>query len=318
VTEPTRVADAKALPASQEWADGQAPARPRGLALRAANLAPVDLVVAAYLAFTSVILLLHPRQIPGTGWLLVLRAVIAVVLLACSSDRFPARLRWLHDFLPIALTPLFYEEIGHLNRAFTAGFHDNLVVGWEQAVFGGQPSITLRRMLPQVWLSEYLHFAYFSYYFLGPSMALLLYLQRRRAEFRVFMGTLGTSFFSCMTAFIFFPVQGPFHHFTPPEPGLMGPVMPHVVHWVLRGGSSLGSAFPSSHVAVSMTVLLLAWRFSRPAFWVFLALVPALAVGAVYGGFHYAIDALAGFGLALVVCNVVPGLLTPRPGSRTP
>ncbi|MBI5838154.1 MAG: phosphatase PAP2 family protein [Candidatus Eisenbacteria bacterium] len=285
-------------------------------AFAVSHLEPADIAVGVYVLFTTAVLTIHPHSVPGAGLSLALRALVLALLALLATGRFPVRLQWLRDFYPILLTPFFYEEIGHLNRAFTVGFHDAMVVGWEHAVFGGQPSVTLRQVFPQVWLSEYLHLAYLSYYFLAPALALVLYLSRRRAEFRVYMGTMSVSFFLCMTIFIFFPVTGPFHYFVPPLPGAVGRWLPHVVHWVLRGGSSLGSAFPSSHVAVSMTVLFMAWRYSRTTFWVLLALVPALSVGAVYGGFHYAIDAVAGLALAMFVYAVVPGILERRGGMR--
>ena len=88
--------------------------------------------------------------------------------------------------------------------------------------------------------------------------------------------------------------------------------MPPLVHWVLRHGSSVGTAFPSSHVAVAVTVLLLARNYGRTAFLCLLALVPGLAVGAVYGGFHYAVDTVAGTLLALIVWRLVPGWIASR------
>jgi membrane-associated phospholipid phosphatase len=70
------------------------------------------------------------------------------------------------------------------------------------------------------------------------------------------------------------------------------------VERILRAGSSRGTAFPSSHVAVSVAQTLALWQLARG---VAPALAPAttvatvlLAAGAVYGGFHYAVDVLAG------------------------
>ncbi|HVP37908.1 MAG TPA: phosphatase PAP2 family protein [Candidatus Saccharimonadales bacterium] len=307
--DPSRIVEAKTLGASEPWPAEVGAVRAHGRALSLANLNPADRAMAAYAALTAGIVLARIHYVPGAAGLLALRAGLAVALLGCATGRVPAWLRWLREFYPVLLAPVFYEEIGHLNRAFTAGFFDARVIAWEQALFGGQPSITLRQQFPQVWLSEYLHLAYLSYYVLAPAVALLLYLQRRHRDLEIFLGTVSVTFFACMSAFIVFPVTGPFHRFTPPVPQTLGPVVPALVHWVLRGGSSLGSAFPSSHVAVSMSVLLLAARFSKPAFWVLLALVPALAVGAVYGGFHYAVDALAGLALALAVCWTLPPAL---------
>ncbi len=63
---------------------------------------------------------------------------------------------------------------------------------------------------------------------------------------------------------------------------------------MLLAGSAKGAAFPSSHVAGAVVIWLLAWKLSRGVFWAFAPVVPALILGTVYGGFHYAVDALAG------------------------
>ena len=106
--------------------------------------------------------------------------------------------------------------------------------------------------------------------------------------------------------------MGPFHYFEIPDPNLIEGLVAPYVHRMLHKGSSWGTAFPSSHVAYSVVIWLMAWRHQRFMFWVYLFLVPALTLGAVYGGFHYAIDALAGTILAVIIYQVTkrvfPGL----------
>jgi membrane-associated phospholipid phosphatase len=73
-----------------------------------------------------------------------------------------------------------------------------------------------------------------------------------------------------------------------------------VVHAILAGGSSWGTAFPSSHVAVSWVAALVLWREHRRAFWLAAPVAFGLALGTVYGQFHYAVDAVAGAGFGLL------------------
>jgi membrane-associated phospholipid phosphatase len=116
------------------------------------------------------------------------------------------------------------------------------------------------------------------------------------------------TFMTCYVLFIFFPVLGPFHYLDAPDPARLGYFFPRLTRFVLDHGSSRGSAFPSSHVAVAVAVLLQAWRHDRLVLTVLLFLVPAVAFGAVYGGYHYAIDAVAGLIVALLISRVGPGL----------
>jgi membrane-associated phospholipid phosphatase len=76
------------------------------------------------------------------------------------------------------------------------------------------------------------------------------------------------------------------------------------VHGILDGGAAWGTAFPSSHVAASVTAAVSAWWSWRGLGSVLLPASLLLTLGTVYGGFHYAVDAMAG---ALVAVAVLAG-----------
>jgi membrane-associated phospholipid phosphatase len=201
--------------------------------------------------------------------------------------------------------PLLYTELATLNSAVHGGrYFDEIIIGWEQAVFGGQPSRDWAVVLPSLPLSEAFHAAYLSYYFIIFIPPLLVFLRRGREEFRFAVFAIMLSFFAHYLFFIFFPVQGPRYLFAPPTGGIETGFFYQSAHAVLEAGSSQGAAFPSSHVGVSVTQTLVTLRLLP-------ALAPAvgiltlgLALGAVYGGFHYAIDALAGLLLGVVIFRV--------------
>jgi len=70
----------------------------------------------------------------------------------------------------------------------------------------------------------------------------------------------------------------------------------YLEHNVTLGGIS---AFPSMHNAQATLVALLAWRFGRLAGWVFTAYAVSIAIGSVWLGWHYAVDAYAGVAIAV-------------------
>ena len=83
-----------------------------------------------------------------------------------------------------------------------------------------------------------------------------------------------------------------------------GPIY-HLTHLVLLAGSR-GAAFPSSHVGVAFAQVVTTARF-QPRFAAFLApLALLLALGAVYGGYHYATDAICGLLLGGAAALVAP------------
>ncbi|MEO7085388.1 MAG: phosphatase PAP2 family protein [Gemmatimonadaceae bacterium] len=235
----------------------------------------------------------------GHTGLAMIHAAVAAVTGAVWRRRGPVATP-IGDLLPLVAFPLLYSEIPQLIRALGTTYHDALVQRWELAVFGTQVSTSLAAALPSLPLSELLHAGYLSYYLVIFVPPLLLYAKGERRGFEQTVAAVAIAYTLCWTIFIVFPVQGPRYLFAAP-PGIPNGPVRRVALWLLAYGSSRGAAFPSSHMAVSVVQTLMAWRWQRRVAWV-LALVAALiGVGAVYGGFHYGVDMLAGTGLAVVV-----------------
>lgn len=218
------------------------------------------------------------------------------------------------DLLPFLAFPLLYLEVPLLNQVLVEGFSDPLVVVWEARWFG-DPSRTLATRWPWPWLSEGLHLAYLAYYLLVAVPPLLLFLGQNGPGLRA-MGTGAVlAYVPALLVYPFLPVEGPRYGGAPPDVPA-GPVR-ELVLGILEAGSSQGTAFPSLHMAValamSLVLLLVRPRLGVPA----ILLTAAMGVGAVYGGFHYAVDLVAG-GCAGVVGGSVGGWLAWRSGGCTP
>lgn len=236
-----------------------------------------------------------------------LPAVQSVLSKASPKARRVART--LFDWAPLLLVPLLYKELAILNTAFHGGtYFDPLVIAWEQSIFGGQPSRGWAAAAPFLWLSEPLHAAYLSYYFIILVPPLLLFLRGARADFRAGVFALMLAFFTHYLFFIYFPVQGPRYLFPPPGGDLANGFFYQIAHRVLEAGSAQGAAFPSSHVGVSVAQTLIVARYLPRLTPVFALLTLGLALGAIYGGFHYATDAVAGLLLGTLAFTAAPRL----------
>ena len=265
------------------------------------RLWPQERLSAGYFGVTGVLVALFGRPF-SAWWPVLLLHVGLVALLVLVFPRLP---KWgwiqvLRDWAPVLGLTFIYAEIAILNHLFTTGDHDAVIQRAELALFGTQPSVTLRELLPWKPLSEYLHFGYIGYYALIPLLGGSLYLRRRFTAYRYVLTVILSVFYFCYLCFIVFPVAGPWYHFPRPEASQVGWLFPYLIRVVLAAGSSKGAAFPSSHVAAAVVMWLLAWRLERPLFWVFAAIVPALVVGTVYGGFHYGLDALTGIVIGIL------------------
>jgi membrane-associated phospholipid phosphatase len=199
----------------------------------------------------------------------------------------------LRDWTPLLAVPALYAEVPDLIYGANARFQDQLVQGWEAALFGASPAHTAAARLPWMGLSELLHLGYLSYYGIIYLPPLWLYLRNERREFEVTITALAITFTGCFAVFAFFPVAGPRYLWTAP-PGIPDGPVRRLALTVLEAGSSKGAAFPSSHVAVSMVQSVMMLRHHRKAGLVISAASLLLALGAVYGGFHYGVDVLAG------------------------
>lgn len=216
-----------------------------------------------------------------------LGAAAACILIARTPGSPPPILGW----VPLVALPLLYWEIMLLNQGLSIGYRDPVVASWEHAIFGS-PSTELAGTFPSLWLSEVLHFAYLSFYPIIYVPPAVLLLRGRTREFVVSAVAIGAVAAICYTAFVYFPVQGP-RYFGPP-PGVPEGPMRALALVILESGSSRGSAFPSSHLAFAACQAVLTLWFQRRLGVVVAILSACLGVGAVYGGFHYAIDMVVG------------------------
>lgn len=283
----------------------------------------LDRIYLAYFGLNS-LLLLHPNRPDNWPQTLLLHLCYLVgIPLLVRFSRKHAVLSFVRDWYPILGITFMYGELQYLNQVLRAGYHDELVMKWEMALFGRQMATDFRAMLPSKLLGEVLHLGYFCYYLTLPALFIPLWLMKRYREFRISMGVVGATYIFCYFWYVYFPVTGPFWQFPKPDPETQGWVFPQITYSIVSAGSSRGSAFPSSHIAASIAVLAMARHYYRPAYWFLLVPVVLLTVGTVYGGFHYAVDSVAGLAIGLLFYafgrGVVervdgPALGTPRVG----
>lgn len=224
-----------------------------------------------------------------------------------GDDRPHPVVAWLADWYPLIMIPVVYLELQVLNRAVWGGrYFDATIMGWEEALFGGQPSVTWAAQWDSLLGSEILHLAYLSYYFVVYLFPLWLYLAGRRDAFHrtVFAIMLGFAFHYMF--FVYFPVQGPRYLFPGPGGSQTEGVLYGLTRTLLEGGSSQGAAFPSSHVGLAAVQTVSAARYAPKVAPLLGVLTVGIGMGAVYGGFHYAVDASVG-----LIAGVLLGLLAP-------
>jgi membrane-associated phospholipid phosphatase len=249
-------------------------------------------ILSGYLAMSGVLLgtdgytaraALHALGVVVAGWTLA------------DQRRLP---RAIGDFLPLVVAPILYAEIPLLIDALGSSFHDDVVQGWEKALFGVQAARVFAVAVPNAAVSEVLHFGYLAYYPLIFVPPLLLFARRERRGYAETVAALTFVYVTCWIIFAIAPVEGPRYLWSADAPD--GPVRRFTVA-LLAAGSSRGAAFPSSHMAVSAAQAVMALRWQPRVGIVATVIAILVGLGAVYGGFHYGIDVVIGAALGLLI-----------------
>ncbi len=232
-------------------------------------------------------------------------------LLLAGRDRLSRPGRVLREIYPLVWILPLWTELDFLRGLLHDSAFDPSIATLDRALFGGihLDAVWIYAM-PQVPFSELMHALYFSYYpavFLPPVYVLVT---RRWPALRDMAYRLPLTYLACYLIYLVMPVDGP--HFLGNH--YQGPLTNGFFYQLVRSfqgaGDSMGCAFPSSHVAASVTMAYLGWRWlGRGAAATLTAAALGVTLSCVYTQNHYAIDALAGVAWALILqLLVAPGL----------
>jgi membrane-associated phospholipid phosphatase len=285
----------------------------------------VDYATQSYVVMVGLLILLfHNSTVPHWPWMLVGHAG-CVVAIHCLIQRHargrPGKvLQFIRHFYPVLMYTELFRESGLLNRLFHADYMDPMVIGWDQALLGCQPSVLFMETLPYLWLSEIFYASYFSYYLMIAGIGLALFLRDRRQFFH-YVSVVSFIFYICYTIYIFLPVIGPRVFFReiegyalPPEvqalaasegypASVKAGVFFRIMALIYHVFEAPGAAFPSSHVAVALCTVYFSRRYLPRIRHVHLAVAIVLCCSTVYCRYHYVVDVLAGL---LTVAVLLP------------
>lgn len=267
---------------------------------------PFQLVL-AYLAVHAVLVLVSSvtrrRKITIAGIDLLLFLVCAAILAVLPADmgRLDGTLRTLLLWAPLCFFWWAYFWAKHTLSAFHPKGRrlDERLIRLEDRI--GQPSLSWAAH-PRPWLSEILHFGYLSYYLYTPALGLWMQLAGREPEFQSMAAAVCGGYLVAYVLFALTPAEGP--RWSLVDAGLLDPsrripagfALTRLTAWILyRGPAHRGGAMPSSHTSTAVVFAVWAWRLGGPEAGVpALLLATAMALGAVYGRYHFVADVVAG------------------------
>ena len=257
------------------------------------------------IGYFSYVALLSPTRLPLSVLLL---AIALVAVLAVGESRGnPLFFSIARDWAPLVLTLIAYREMDwftplawdhHLEFRWIA-FDRSLLYGW-----GFQRAIeSVGALLP-----TYLEFCYLLVYAVGPFTVAVLYLEHRRNRVNqvLLLYLLGTLL--AYALFPFFLSQPPRTLFGDSDLPTVMTALRRINLWIVNGYGIHSSVFPSAHVSSAFSAgwALLLYLPDRKRYGVGMLIYAAsVSVAAVYGRYHYAVDALAGCGVSVIAAGIV-------------
>ena len=255
---------------------------------------PVDGVIAGYNLVLALVWLGLRDRAPH-AWVVALCHLVAAGLPWLFAGARPRGVwRAVREGYPLVGFALFWGELGVVQRLRGLPPHDEAIRALDLRLFHAHWSELWMARMPYPALQEVMFFCYFLYYFLLIVPPVAMGTARGWRAFRSVVLAVMLTYLSCFLFYIAFPVYGP----RAMAAGLATPAVGFfhtLVERARESGDSLGTAFPSSHVAGVVTMAVMGWRWLGRG-WGFVLAVAALAVAlsTVYTGNHYVIDAVAG------------------------
>lgn len=290
------------------------------------GLLAAEWVVVGYTLLTTLLMLFLWTKLPDAEPMLMgrFRALVTMAALWMVYRLVPCRLTMLARVaLQLAMLSWWYPDTYMLNRVLPN--LDHHFAQLEQTVFGCQPALLFCQKMPWAVWSELMYMDYSSYFLLLVVVTLYYFFRRYQELQRVFFVIIG-SFFAFYIIFVLLPVTGPqYYYLAAGLDNIAAGVFPNVGDYFLTHdemmtmpgysdgifyqfmmhahatGERPTAAFPSSHVGVTIVLLLLALRTkSRWLSWFVGIMLALMCLSTVYIRAHYAIDVIGGLIVGII------------------
>ena len=260
-----------------------------------------------FLAILSVALVLRTHRVAsGSSWLIANLVLSLMIAVLASQVACGPRWRFLHDWYPLAMFIVLFEEVAQLSFIFRNGWQDQYLLAFENRLFPIPPTVWLGRISSPL-LSEVLNVGYFSYFVLLIIVGGAFYACGNQRGFRRVMDASVIAYMICYVFFLAFPTEGP--AYTLAREHAVGLREGGPFYWMVviiqRYLGVHGNAFPSSHVAAGAVAVIFAWQYTPKLAAVLTPLVFLLCAGAVYDRYHYVTDVVGGVAVAAVAVWIV-------------
>lgn len=268
---------------------------------------PVDVAHFLYVAATLVTALLHFRDVPDAAiWIGV--NVVQLAVLAEIVRRSPRLDAGAAAFVRLVYTviviPLIFTQLGSLVPFVNPRHWEDELFRFDLFVCGGANPIEALEKIEHPLLTEVLQWIYNYYFFIPVILGVAVVRKGRAVELARMLCVTVVCIYLSYVGYYLVPATGPninkfdYYRF---ENSVQGLFMTHEFRLSIAVVEKIKQdCFPSGHTAVSLTALLLAYRYARSSLVILWPLVLGLVFSTLYLRYHYVADVLAGILLAFL------------------
>ena len=201
------------------------------------------------------------------------------------------------DFYPLIFMFVIFESFFMILPYFNPHDYDKELAAMDFRMLGVDPTVWIEQWV-HPWLTDLLYLTYFIYY--PFPLFILVYLYRKRA-----FAALDRSIFLLLVVnygayitYFFVPAMGPRYY----EPimqlqtkALNGIFLAVPIrNFIHIFEPNKFDAFPSLHIATSLTTMVIMFRYNKKMFLTFIPFILGIFVAVIYCRFHYVVDVIAG------------------------
>ena len=260
-----------------------------------------EILTLIYLLATGLITVLRAPQVANWQNILLFHFALSIVIIAYSfvPENLFRGAHFVRSWYLFFLFPLLFKELTTLTQSLFPYYLEPYLIRSELFLIGLYDqyfSWIARTPL----LTEIMAFSYWSYYLMIFGIGIYLYRSIGETEHNFYLFKIFATFLFSYSLFILVPVRGPHHAMNNIDPtSLDGYLFQSIILFMQSKGSTIGAAFPSSHVAVAWICVFTLRQFEKRVYYMLMPLMILLMVSVFYLRYHYFLDAIFGYFLAI-------------------
>ena len=218
-------------------------------------------------------------------------------------------LEFLRETLPFAFCISIYTNMHDMVHLVNPIDVDASLIAWDDYLLGFQPAIYLEPFITPE-LTDFMYFSYSSFLIYILLFTMYLYVKKKKVAFRETLVSVILTFYIGYVGYVIFPAVGPkftmSHLF---ETSLSGTFITDRLSFLMNYEISeytRRDCFPSLHNGVIFLILLFAFKHEKIYAYLFFPFAIALFISTLYLRYHYFVDMIAGFLLAIIIFYLGP------------